>query len=366
MRQSVQRTPKLRSFSRFLSKITLVSMVIGGGTVSGYYAAHFMDRSESLIAKFASIQIKSKLPVTRKAVAPKPVNRSSLNKTNHFFFAKTDVMHASDAVLVAAQKSTGLDVQQTVVASKTEYIKPKPIIMASIAVPQPTTLMKPYPLPLKASHDTDPQKIIIEPASLNYGNNNDAGSATISLRASVSEPEPEKTELKAASVAPMTIAPIALTSPSMMAVKRYRETAKLKKMAAEKRCLAQAIYFEARSEPSLGQMAVANVVMNRVRSRHYPNSICGVVFQGQERRHKCQFSFACDGKTDRPKKNKHWRRAEQMAVQVMKGRKRIRALSNTLHYHADYVSPRWSRKMNRVKKIGRHIFFHDRSLKERI
>ena len=84
-------------------------------------------------------------------------------------------------------------------------------------------------------------------------------------------------------------------------------------LAEAQRCLAQAIYFEARSEPVAGWEAVADVVINRALSPSYPGSICGVVFQGQYRRHKCQFSFACDGLSDRPKHRVLWRKALRMA-----------------------------------------------------
>ena len=83
----------------------------------------------------------------------------------------------------------------------------------------------------------------------------------------------------------------------------------LEALAPADRCLAQAIYFEARGEPFEGRMAVAEVIRNRVAARNYPNDVCGVVFQGAERRHRCQFSFACDGKSDRPPADAAWRSA---------------------------------------------------------
>ena len=82
---------------------------------------------------------------------------------------------------------------------------------------------------------------------------------------------------------------------------------------AEKNCLARAIYFEARSEPEAGQIAVANVILNRVKSKRYPDSICGVVYDGAHRLNSCQFSFACDGKKDAPKSAKQWSKAKKLA-----------------------------------------------------
>ena len=128
---------------------------------------------------------------------------------------------------------------------------------------------------------------------------------------------------------------------------------------AEKDCLARAIYFEARSEPEAGQIAVANVIMNRVKSKSYPNTICGVVYDGAHRLNSCQFSFACDGKQDIPKGAKQWNKAQRLADAAMAGNASVRVISTATHYHADYVNPKWSGAMKRLIKIGRHIFYHE-------
>jgi spore germination cell wall hydrolase CwlJ-like protein len=128
---------------------------------------------------------------------------------------------------------------------------------------------------------------------------------------------------------------------------------------AEKDCLARAIYFESRSEPEAGQIAVANVILNRVKSKTYPNTICGVVYDGAHRLNSCQFSFACDGKQDAPKSAKQWSKARQIASRAMAGDAYVRVVSTATHYHADYVNPRWSGAMKRLIKIGRHIFYHE-------
>lgn len=158
----------------------------------------------------------------------------------------------------------------------------------------------------------------------------------------------------------------AVISPSLaklnaMAQRRDEVKAKLaaylKHQRAEQICLAKAIYFEARSEPTLGQIAVAGVVLNRVESERYPNTICGVVFQNDHRKNACQFSFACDGKTDVARSSKHWRGAMQLAKAFMDGTKKAHVIRDALFYHADYVSPDWAAKMRVVKKIGRHVFY---------
>jgi len=122
-------------------------------------------------------------------------------------------------------------------------------------------------------------------------------------------------------------------------------------------CLAQAIYFEARSEPPEGWVAVADVVINRARDQRYPASICGVVFQGDHRRHKCQFSFACDGLSDRAYNKELWEKAMRLADYKLANISPFPTLTDATHYHADYVSPYWSDKLERVSKIGRHIFY---------
>ena len=129
---------------------------------------------------------------------------------------------------------------------------------------------------------------------------------------------------------------------------------------AERQCLAQAIYFEARSEPFEGWVAVADVVLNRARDPRFPATICGVVFQGEYRRHRCQFSFACDGRSDRPYNQVKWERALRLAAYKLANLSPQPMLTEATHYHADYVAPYWSQKMVRLDKIGRHIFYKDK------
>jgi spore germination cell wall hydrolase CwlJ-like protein len=126
---------------------------------------------------------------------------------------------------------------------------------------------------------------------------------------------------------------------------------------AERHCLANGVYFEARGEPILGQKAVAQVILNRVRNPAYPNSICGVVYQNQRKRNACQFSFACDGIRDRVNSPKHWRHAVNVANSAIDGKFWLRSVGSASHYHADYVWPKWRRKMRKMTKIGRHIFY---------
>jgi spore germination cell wall hydrolase CwlJ-like protein len=125
----------------------------------------------------------------------------------------------------------------------------------------------------------------------------------------------------------------------------------------EQRCLSAGVYFEARGEPVLGQAAVAQVILNRVRNPAYPNSVCGVVYQNEKWRNACQFSFACDGIKDRIASQSHWLMAERIARAVTDGTIFIEEVGSSTHYHATYVKPRWARTMERMKKIGQHIFY---------
>lgn len=135
-------------------------------------------------------------------------------------------------------------------------------------------------------------------------------------------------------------------------------------------CLAVAIYYEARSESEIGQIAVTQVILNRVESRKYPGSICNVVYQNAHMHNRCQFSFACDGEVENPRHRKAWLRAMSLARAVTckkncrSGPHReppLKRLGKTMrrasHYHATYVSPRWSRKLQRTGRIGQHIFY---------
>lgn len=125
----------------------------------------------------------------------------------------------------------------------------------------------------------------------------------------------------------------------------------------EQKCLAEAIYFEARSEPEAGQAAVAQVVLNRVRSGLYPASVCGVVYQNRHRYMGCQFSFACEGKSLRITEGEPWRTAVRIAKEVTEGRTFNADVGGSTHYHATYVRPGWASRLKKMDKIGTHIFY---------
>ncbi len=126
---------------------------------------------------------------------------------------------------------------------------------------------------------------------------------------------------------------------------------------AEWQCLATAIYYESRGEPLAGQIAVAEVILNRVDSRRYPNSICAVTNQGAGTgRRDCQFSFACDGRSDVMTNAVPRARSEKLATLMLQGRPRL-VTDGATHFHATYVRPSWSRRLTQTAAIGRHIFY---------
>ena len=130
-------------------------------------------------------------------------------------------------------------------------------------------------------------------------------------------------------------------------------------------CLALNTYHEAKNQSMIGQVATAQVVMNRVADSRYPNSVCEVVKQGPKYkgsdvpvRHKCQFSWFCDGKSDEPRRDsKEWRRAQEYARIVLSGRIVLDVTEGATHYHATYVKPSWAKTKTRTTRIEKHIFY---------
>jgi spore germination cell wall hydrolase CwlJ-like protein len=127
------------------------------------------------------------------------------------------------------------------------------------------------------------------------------------------------------------------------------------KRRADLECLTDAVYYEARSEDVRGQVAVAQVVLNRVKHPAYPKSVCGVVFQGAGRR-GCQFSFACDGSMHGRRERTAWNEAQAIAARVLAGNV-TRYVGAATHYHTTAVSPFWAPHMARVAQVGVHVFY---------
>ena len=138
--------------------------------------------------------------------------------------------------------------------------------------------------------------------------------------------------------------------------KKALDSLRMPKMHRELKCLSEALYFEARGEQIEGQIAVADVIINRKNSSYFPNTICGVVSEGSHRRHACQFSYNCDGKLELIYDKKTYGRIVKLSSMILNG-----AFSDVTKgatfFHASEVSPSWSKKFKKTRKIGRHIFY---------
>tara|TARA_B100001093_G_C26771129_1_gene990247 strand:- start:653 stop:1198 length:546 start_codon:yes stop_codon:yes gene_type:complete len=135
-------------------------------------------------------------------------------------------------------------------------------------------------------------------------------------------------------------------------------------------CMVEAIYYEAGNQPYIGKIAVGQVILNRVNSRHYPNTVCEVVHEGPVSewwlenhnrlvpiKHKCQFSYYCDGKEEKSYEGKNWTDSEFASTMVLSNIFLKDLTGGATHYHADYVSPWWAKKLTRTVTIENHLFF---------
>lgn len=130
------------------------------------------------------------------------------------------------------------------------------------------------------------------------------------------------------------------------------------------KCMALNIYHEARAESKLGQMAVGFTTLNRVYSDRYPNTVCDVVYQaqldsrGNPIRNKCQFSWYCDGKSDKPRDLVRWEFAQEVAHQVLHAYDNVEDFTDgATMYHASYVRPYWRSSYEKTVRIDNHIFY---------
>ena len=150
-------------------------------------------------------------------------------------------------------------------------------------------------------------------------------------------------------------AAIPLVTGAITAARPYRFAGSAGDRLAARACLASAAWYEAGDDP-VGQPAVVQVVLNRVRHPAYPKTVCGVVFQGAERRTGCQFSFTCDGAMARRPSDVAWARAEGVADKALSGFVDTR-VGNATHYHTDWVVPYWSATLDKIARVDTHLFF---------
>ncbi len=182
------------------------------------------------------------------------------------------------------------------------------------------------------------------------------GSATLPADEPAAAPLPASLPMSAA--IPIDMVPLPIPAPGLPPPSpAQRLKLEGKEYAKAERCLANAIYFEARSEPVRGQQAVAQVIVNRAFSGFYPNDICGVVYQNAHRHLSCQFTFACDGKSKAISERGHWARANRIAKQTLDGQIYVPEVAKSTHYHAVYVHPNWVREMKKLVRYGVHQFY---------
>jgi spore germination cell wall hydrolase CwlJ-like protein len=134
-----------------------------------------------------------------------------------------------------------------------------------------------------------------------------------------------------------------------------------KSRAKSEKCLADAVYFEARGEAVRGQIAVAQVVLNRAFSGFYPDTVCGVVYQNKHRHLACQFTFACDNNADVVREPDMWDRARKIAKAMLDGQLWLPEVAKSTHYHAYWVRPSWVHEMKKTYKFGVHTFYRPRA-----
>jgi hypothetical protein len=174
------------------------------------------------------------------------------------------------------------------------------------------------------------------------------GSASIGVQAPIVEQ---------ATAEPLLDDPSTLQRPSVTdAVSRMYAAEFGRTDMANLRCLAEAVYFEARGEPYIGQVAVAQVVLNRARSGKWPRGLCAVIAQGVERGEKCQFSYMCRTTRAAPV-GPMWDRAQEVAIDAARGRVWLRELVEATHYHTTAVAPVWRQGLDMLGTFGTHIFY---------
>jgi spore germination cell wall hydrolase CwlJ-like protein len=164
---------------------------------------------------------------------------------------------------------------------------------------------------------------------------------------------PPHTEKKPAPVVAQAAPPPQNDTPSIL-----ETDPALAQLVTEHKCLSEALYYEARGEGIKGQMAVAEVIFHRLHSKNYPNTICGVVYQGKDTK-DCQFSFACE-KHAKNKEETEWDSAQLLAAQILTGTARMRDVTDeATHFHTISSSPEWADHLVKTIQIGNHVFYRD-------
>jgi len=305
-------------------------------------APKFAGRSERT-PDFAALQERAQriaaLPARASKIAEAPAPKPKLSTASPSTMAPSPVADLDEA--------RHLDAIEFAMAA------PADVIMPSVAAkPQPAAYA-PVAAPIQLA-SIDPGSLAnakVIPASL-------PGSSSISSLSESPMSAPESLPLPTVAPIPLGMVPMPIPAPGVPPPSPAQRL-KLddKAYAKAERCLANAIYWESRSEPIKGQEAVAQVVMNRVFSPFYPNDVCAVIYQNAHRRLSCQFTFACDGKRKVINERGAWARANRIARQTLDGKIYVTAVAKSTHYHATYVHPYWAREMRKMVRYGIHNFY---------
>jgi hypothetical protein len=222
------------------------------------------------------------------------------------------------------------------------------VLLAAVAVP---ALASPGEWSAFAIRDAGTAELVVAPMPFEQAGESFPGSAFYYLAADDAVPGLYQGIHSDAENAPVAVDPVA--GPAARAL-RIDMSGVDRSRALQ--CLTAAIYYEAASEPDAGQRAVAQVVLNRVAHPAYPNSVCGVVYQGSERRTGCQFSFTCDGSLARAPSRMFWLRAERVAADALAGMV-YAPVGLATHYHTIQIHPYWADSLKHVGTIGAHRFY---------
>lgn len=276
---------------------------------------------------------------TETARANTPQLPAARSVNNAAVAALADVKHADAVELAMLQPDGEMRPGMVTLASLTPASPPTPAVAAK---PDYANVPAPPAHAMLAAYDNDdvpPVRL----ASLSSGE--------MPMSSMAAQPMP-------VSLPPLNMVPMPVPAPGVPPPSpAQRLNLDDKEYAKAQRCLANAIYWEARSEPVRGQMAVAQVVMNRVFSPFYPNDVCSVVYQNAHRHLSCQFTFACDGKRKTITERGHWARANRIAKQTLDGQIYVPEVAKSTHYHAAYVNPIWNREMKKLVRFGLHSFY---------
>jgi hypothetical protein len=321
-----------------------------------------VERATPIIARAMQIANEQMAPATASVVVPVPPRAEA---------TAPPIAAASPVATVAADAPAMFELASVDPAQPAAIFKLPPVTAPAIAdapkapaLPQIAEAPKEIPKPAGTSRPAEPPKTAEAPAPA-------AAPEPPLVAAQAAQPvAAAQTAAKAeAAAAPETITN-SVDAPRIVTVELPRPKPPLTPAQRlglhgndydkAERCLAKAVYFEARNQPVRGQMAVAQVVMNRVFSPYYPNDVCGVVYQNAHRYLSCQFTFACDGKSEAVRERGAWARAQRIAQQTLTAEIWLPEVAKATHYHAAYVRPYWVREMNVMVRFGLHTFYRPR------